>query len=205
MFEQLEKGIYRVRIPYENVYTSVFLLTYKKECLLIDGGASATDAENYVLPALRGAGMRPMMILRSHCHGDHSGGVQRIAEEYGIKIGLMEDDFPKNGNFVRLYDGEILLNRFQLLNLKGHTDECLAVLDLKTKTLLSFDCLQMGGLDKYGATFTDKAAYLHTVGRVRRLRLRRIIASHDFEPFGFDVGKERIIECLNVCEQKANS
>ncbi len=201
-FERLEEGIYRLKIPFENIYTSVFLLVDGGGCILVDGGGSPSDAETYVIPALQGVGMRPSLVLRSHCHGDHSGGVERIAREYGAKIGLMEDDFPKNGNFLRVYDKDMLLNRFQALHLKGHTDECLALLDTKTNALLSFDCLQVGGIDKYGVSFTDKEAYLQSVARVRALKVRRIIASHDFLPYGFQAqGEKRVAAYLDECEK----
>ncbi len=200
----MAEGIYRIKIPFEEIYTSVFVLQGKEGCLVVDGGADDGDAENYVLPCLEGAGMRPSLVLRSHCHGDHAGGVERIAREYGAKIRLMEDDFPLDGRFMRLYDGDILLGRFQALNLKGHTDECLAVYDLQTQTLISCDCLQSGGVGRYGVSFTDVDAYLRSVERVKRLPLRRVIASHDFAPYGFAVeGEERIRAYLGGCASVA--
>ncbi len=206
-FERLADGIYRLCVPFEEIYTSVFLLQFQAGCILLDGAASDEDAENYVLPALEKVNAQPQMIVRSHNHGDHSGGVARIAKAFpDAKIGLMEDDFPNDGRYIRLYDGDVLLDRFQVLNLRGHTDDCLALLDIKTNTLISGDCLQGGGIGKYGVSFTDVAAYLQSVERVKNLKVDRIVASHEFAPYGFFAeGIQMVNTYLNECIRTALS
>ncbi len=204
-FEQLQQGIYRLRIPFEEIYTSVFLLENQGRCLLLDGGPTAEAAMQYILPALEKAKAEPEMIVRSHCHGDHSGGVVRIAQAFPqAMIGLAEDDYPQNGRYLRLYDGDVLIDRFQVLSLPGHTAECIALLDIQTKTLLTGDCLQAGGIGKYGVSFTDVAAYLQSVERLRTMPVARIFASHDFAPYGFrSEGELAVNAFLDVCESNA--
>ncbi len=200
-FERLEEGLYRLCVPFEEIYTSVFLLRTGAGDILLDGAASAQDARRYVLPALKAMGARPVLIVRSHSHGDHSGGVEELAAHFPqAQIALAEDGFPDNGKYRRLYDGDVLLERFQVLNLKGHTDDCVALFDLCSRTLLSGDCLQAGGIGKYGVSFTDPAAYLQSVERVRRLDPAHIVAAHAFVPYGFRAtGAEGVRAYLDAC------
>ncbi len=200
-FEELVSGIYRLKVPFEAIYTSVFLLRTSEADILLDGGPSPENAENHVLPALQKENANICLIVRSHCHGDHSGGVERIAEAFpAARIGLMEDDFPQNGKYIRLHDGDMLAGRFQVLHLPGHTRECLALLDTESKTLLSADSLQAKGIGKYGVSFTDRPAYLQSVERIRRLGVERIIASHAFAPYGFQaVGQQAVGVYLDAC------
>ncbi len=200
-FEKIVEGIYMLRVPFENIYTSVFLLRSSLGDILLDGGPSPEAAESCILPALQAVGANLVWIVRSHCHGDHSGGVERISKAFPkAKIGLMEEIFPQNGQYFRLYDGDMLIERFQVIRLPGHTAECLALWDRATNTLLTGDCLQAGGVGKYGVSFTDHAAYLRSVERVRRMGVARIVASHEFAPYGFQAeGTEAVNAYLDAC------
>ncbi len=207
MLEYLDDGIFRLCVPFEQVYTTVFLLRAQERWILMDGAASAEDAVQYVLPVLAAENISPEFILRSHHHGDHAGGIPRIAAAFpDAKVGLIPDGRHECGAYFPLADGDVLLGRFQVLNLKGHTDNGLALLDLQTRILISADCLQAGGIGKYGVSFTDRAAYLQSVERVRALQIDRIITSHDYAPYGFQaVGRTAVEAFLNECAQVAGA
>ncbi len=200
-FEKITEGIYMLRVPFEEIDTGVFLLRSPAGDILLDGGPSPEAAEAYILPALQQMQADICMVVRSHSHGDHSGGVQRIREAYGqAKIGLAEEDFPQDGKYLRLQDGDVLTERFRVIHLPGHTAECIALLDIKTNTLLTGDCLQLGGIGKYGVSFTDPKAYLRSVERVRTMGVERIVAAHNYAPYGFQAnGKQAVKLFLDAC------
>ncbi len=205
--EKLSEGIYRIRVPYEEVYTTVFLLTSKEGCILFDG-AHEQGAKEYVLPVLRGTGMRPSIIVQSHWHDDHANGIPQIAEEFDAVIGLNREE-PSNGRYIRLTDGQLLIGRFEVLHLKGHTDDGIALFDRETNALLSADCLQVGGIGKYGVTYTDRTAYIRSVNRIQEKGVDRIITAHDFSPYGFQAQGEKEVaaylkECIRVAVATEN-
>ncbi len=191
-----------LKVPFEEIYTGVFLLRAPAGDVLLDGGPSPEEAERCILPALRDMQADIRLLVRSHCHGDHSGGVERLREAFPSScIGTGEDDFPHDGRYRRLHDGDVLLGRFRVLHLPGHTAECLALWDEATGTLVTGDSLQAGGIGKYGVSFTDTAAYLRSVERVRTLGPEKIVAAHDFAPCGFQAsGRQEVWRFLDACE-----
>ncbi|MBO5281407.1 MAG: MBL fold metallo-hydrolase [Clostridia bacterium] len=202
-FELLTDGIYRLKVPFENIFTSVFALVEDNKCILLDSGCNERDVNQIIIPALDAAGFVPQMMICSHLHSDHSGGMQALLKAFPkAKAGLFARNKYFDGETIHLSDGGLLSNRFRVLNLKGHTDDCLAVLDEKTSTLLSFDCLQLFGVGRYGTAFSDCAEYLKTLERVRDMRLEHIIASHEYVPCGSVAnGQKEVNEYLDQCEK----
>ncbi len=202
MFEKLYEGAYLLKIPFENIYTSVFLFVEGNHAILLDSGCNDKDVEDYILPSLHEMGVRPTLLLCSHLHSDHCGGIPRLLKEYtDIKVGLFAADSPYcNSRVCKLTDNQIILNRFKVLNLKGHTPDCLALWDKKTNILFSCDSLQAKGIDKYPTNYCNKTMYLNTLNRVKDLDLACIIASHEYEPYGDRYeSKDEIKQLLGVC------
>ncbi len=197
--EKLAEGIFRVKIPFENIYTSAFFLETEEGVLVVDSGSSDADAERHILPALQGR--RVAMLACSHLHGDHAGGVGRLLTAFPkVKLALFAKENPYSKERIRrLEDGELLFGRYQVYNLRGHTADCLGILDRKTNSLLTFDSLQLGGVGRYPAFTEDRAAYLQTVARVRGLGVEQIFTSHEYEPYGFRAGKGEIDRFLDAC------
>ncbi len=200
-FVKEEAGIFLLKVPFEDLYTSVFALVSEKGSIILDTATTDEDVQTYILPAIQKLGIVPTYIICSHSHDDHAGGMPELLKHFPNAIAGLAD---KNRNFENetrhLTDGEILLDRFQILNLRGHTEDSLAIFDLQTKTLLSGDCLQQQGVGKYTNGITDKQAYRESIARVRGMDIERIIFSHDYDPCGYSVkGKEEINSVLDVC------
>ncbi len=188
-FEKITDGIYRLRVPFEDIYTSVFALAEEGKCILLDSACEG-DVEVYIIPALQKLGVTPDYLIASHYHSDHAGGMAALGIAY------------PNATFEAYQDGERLLDRFLILNLKGHTDDCLAIYDEKTRTLISCDCLQAYGIGRYPTSIEDTAAYMQAIERVRGLSPSMIIASHEYEPYGAIMkSKSEIEKFLLACEQ----
>ena len=82
MFVQEAEGLYRLRVPFENIATSVFLLRTPAGPVLYDCATTAEDVENVILPALNQLGIAPAQLhalVLSHAHGDHCGGMSALA------------------------------------------------------------------------------------------------------------------------------
>ncbi len=199
MAERLKEGIYRVCIPFENIYTSAFFLVSGKSCIILDSGSDDSDAEKYIIPETAKLGVTPKYLVSTHTHGDHHGGINALKAAFPEAVPALFSTAVQGS--YHLTDGEILLDRFKVLNLKGHSRDSLGILDLKTSTLLSGDSLQMYGIDIYRGLVTDTDEYLATIRRVRELGVQTIIASHDYEPLGFMAEGEKVAEFLDFCEK----
>ncbi len=199
-FERIAEEIFQLKIPFENIYTSVFLLRSEQGNILFDGGNDARDVEEYILPALQEKKVVPDLLLCSHLHGDHCGGITRLLQIFqNVEVGLFEKNSPYARSRV-LEDGELLFGRFRSLRLEGHCKDALAVWDEKTATLLTADCLQQQGVGRYGRLVEDEGAHLRSVERVRALKPRKIVASHDYRPCGgVAEGEEEIFRFLHEC------
>ncbi len=197
MIEKIQDGIYRIIFPFDNIYTSSFILTENNNAIIFDSGYCDEDAEKYIIPEAKKLNVNVKYLVSSHTHGDHYGGIKALKKAFPCAVSAL---FSKDAADSRhLTDGEILLNRFQMLNLKGHTDDSLAIFDLETKILFSADCLQLYGVDKYKTLVSDRDEYLKSIERVRAVEPDMIIASHDYEPLGYMAKKDIIREYLDTC------
>ncbi len=71
--KQVKDGIYKIEIPFYDIYTSSFILTNGNEAIVLDSGDSEKDAEEYVIPAIEALGVTPKYLVSSHTHQDHHG------------------------------------------------------------------------------------------------------------------------------------
>ncbi len=190
-FQKEESGIYRLTVPFEAIYTTVFALNEGDEWILCDAATTEFDVKNYILPALSDLEAVPDYIFISHSHSDHAGGLPSLQRA-----------FPESRIITA---PTVLLGRFEVISLKGHSDDSLAIFDTQTQILLSFDCLQQKGIDKYRNGISNKAEYLKSIERVRNMAVERIIFSHDYEPCGYSVkGNGKIKDCLDICKEYLN-
>ena len=55
------------------------------QAILIDSGLSDRSGRR-ILQALEAEGLRPVAVLNTHCHGDHSGGNAYLVEKAGVRV-----------------------------------------------------------------------------------------------------------------------
>ncbi|MBP3375524.1 MAG: MBL fold metallo-hydrolase [Clostridia bacterium] len=75
-FEKVIGGIYRLKIPFDTVYTSVFLVVSESGAVLVDCATTSSDVDGYILPTLacmeyKITDLKAVVI--THNHGDHAG------------------------------------------------------------------------------------------------------------------------------------
>ena len=190
-FKKEKIWIYRLKIPFDTVYTSVFLIRSAFGNLLVDCASSGEDVERYILPSLEKKGLSLSEInalILTHRHSDHAGGLSKILE-LAPSIKVISD--------VReIYDGIFTYP------MAGHTEDCIGLLDIHSGTLISGDGLQGAGVDKYRCSVKLPEAYTHTLERIRNDgRIENILFSHAYEPWNSDaaLGRKRVLECIEEC------
>ncbi len=184
-------GIYRLKVPFEDLYTSVFLICSEGGNMLVDCATTSRDADEYIEPALGSLGMTFSdidCVIVTHLHGDHAGGLGRILQKE-----------PKI-HVVRTVEE---LNGAEIYPMCGHTKDFIGVLSLPTGTLISGDGLQGAGVGKYRCSLESKEGYLRTIERIERdKRIENILFSHAYEPWNRDgaFGRENVEKILRDCK-----
>ena len=192
-FYEETKGIYRVRVPFENIYTSVFLITSDSDIILVDCATTAYDVDSVILPSLSELGYTLSelnMLVLTHHHSDHAGGLARI-REIAPNIEVVTD--------IRM-----LADKISTYALPGHTEDSIGILDERTNTLISGDGLQGAGVDKYRCSTKCPNKYIETLEKIKSdERIENILFSHAYEPWNKDAvfGRETVIECINECKK----
>ena len=189
-------GIYRLKVPFESVYTSVFLVVSGNEAVLIDCATTADDVDNVIIPALEELGYSPeglKALFLTHRHCDHAGGLTRILELYpSIEV---------------ITDAREIFEGVFAYALPGHTLDSMGLLDLRTGTLISGDGLQGAGVGKYRCYAQSKEAYIETLNKIENdTRIKNILFSHAYEPWNEDniIGREKVLDCINYCRKYIN-
>ena len=200
--EKITDRLYRIRIPFEDLTTTVYLAMYDEGVALIDSATYKTDIDNYVLPALAELSIqseRVKILALTHNHGDHGGGLHHLAALFPhARIAAIEP-LPYAA-YRPLSDGETLLGGLQVLHLPGHTQHSAGYLDLHTNTLLSGDCLQLDGIGKYRNGIKNAAWYLASINKLKKFSIARIVAAHEFDPLGsIAEGETAVARYLDTC------
>ena len=193
-FEREIANIYRLKIPFDNLYTSVFLIKTEQGNALVDCATYASDVDEYIVPALHCLGLRLTDIaylVLTHNHSDHSGGKARLLE-LAPNIEAVQSECDS------------LLNGVAVYALKGHTLDCVGFFDKKSKTLISGDGLQGAGIGKYRCSLENKDEYLKTIEKIEKDKsIENILFSHAYEPWYKDgaFGREEVKKCLEDCKR----
>ena len=194
-FERVIGEIYRLKVPFEKIYTSVFLIFSPCGPILVDCATTAEDVEHCILPALRAQGLSLSDIKKlvlTHRHADHAGGLAHILS-HAPQIEVVSD-------VRRLCDG------IETRSLAGHTEDFIGIFDARVGALISGDGLQGAGVDKYRCSLENFPAYLETLEGLRRdENLQCILFSHAYEPWEKDAvfGREAILSALAECKRIA--
>ena len=193
VFEEVIQGIYRLKIPFDTVYTSVFLVATEGGVTLVDCATTDEDVDTCILPALRALGYTPSdvkAVVVTHDHSDHAGGLPRI-RHHAPNAEILSAARP-------LSDG------LEAYPLYGHTNGMIGLFDARTGTLISGDGLQGAGVDKYRAYAEDRQAYRDTLQRIRKDgRIVNLLFSHAYEPWYEDhiFGRDAVLEALEECKK----
>ena len=207
MNEKINDNIYRLTIPFQDVFTSVFLVKSDEGAILFDTATYDEDVENEILPFLEEVGVIPKYVFISHNHEDHSGGLKRLVKEFPeICIVSGNESLKKeysNCEFYSPEDNDLLSGVCRVIMIPGHTNDSMALFDERTKTLITGDCLQLYGLfgsGEWGANITFIKEHMAAVEKVRKMDIAEIFTAHDYHPYGCNhKGREEIERALDMC------
>lgn len=202
--------IHRLVIPFENIYTTVFIIHTPTGAILFDTATYESDADNYILPSLQELGIAQdslKCIVLSHSHRDHAGGLDRLAEFFPAACIVSRSDalLKSFSDRQTLFPdaGSLLLGSVEMIPVPGHAPDCLALYDRRTRTLLTGDSLQLYGIygsGKWGANISFPDEHLAAVERLRAMDIELLVASHDYHPCGYIArGPEEINRYLDCC------
>ncbi|MDR1129605.1 MAG: MBL fold metallo-hydrolase [Prevotellaceae bacterium] len=71
-----------------------------KECVIIDPGCQKTVEKNALKQFISDAGLRPKVLLNTHCHFDHIFGNNFVCSEYGIELWASEGELANIRRFT---------------------------------------------------------------------------------------------------------
>ncbi len=178
-------GGIRIEIPFDGVGTAAFLLCEGKDTVIYDSGSSDEDARTYLLPVIEKMGLRVAAVVASHAHGDHAGGIPALLARFDVPLYTGKGSELCARDRRETKDEEtLLLGRYRLIPLMGHSDDGLAIFDEATRTLYTGDAVQLCGVGRYGVYFASVHTYLATLRRVEALAPAVLVPSHAYAPFG---------------------
>ncbi len=183
--------IYRLKVPFEDLYTSVFLVRSGEENSLVDCATTAADVDDVIEPALGALGVSFSDITRviiTHDHGDHSGGLSRVLQK-----------LPS----VKVIKREQIVNGLEIYPLPGHTKDFIGVFCFDSGTLISGDGLQGYGVGRYPCSLQSKEGYLKSIEKIEKNKsIKNLLFSHAYEPWLNDraFGRENVEKVLKDCK-----
>lgn len=207
---KISDNLYRLTIPYKDIFTTVCVLRTPKGDMVFDAASFDSDLEAYTLPFLNEVGVTQeslKYIFISHKHGDHAGGLVELIKAFPNACILsrspsLREDFAQY-NVVKPEDGDIFLDVLQVVTIPGHTKDSSGVLDIRDKTLVSGDCLQLYGIfgsQPWGAAIYDISSHMKAIDKLRTMDIDNILTAHDYHPYGFlHQGKEAVSKALDAC------
>jgi glyoxylase-like metal-dependent hydrolase (beta-lactamase superfamily II) len=139
------------------------------ECVVIDPGCYDHAERSELLAYLRGEGLKPQMILNTHCHIDHVFGNAAMRQTLGVPLlahaddlynlagaelyaratGLHFDPSPQPDRLIK--EGEVLRfgnTELEVLFVPGHSAGHVAFYSRATHTLFSGDVLFQGSIGR---------------------------------------------------------
>lgn len=209
-YDTINKNIYRLTIPYRDIYTTVYAIRTDSGDLLFDTATYDEDVTDYIVPFLEDISITKeslKYVFISHNHGDHAGGLKKLIECYPDITVISKyppmKEYHKNANVVMPREGEAFLDILSVVSIPGHTDDSAAIFDNRTKTLITGDCLQLYGVygsGKWGANITLIKEHIIAVNKLKNMEINHILTAHDYHPCGYSYeGRESIINALDAC------
>ena len=191
-FKKENDGIFRLDVPFDDIYTSFFLIEGDTP-ILIDSATTRQDVEEIILPALeeKGIGLDTNgYLLITHRHGDHNGGTKHLLE------------YLPNFKALTLSDGE-RIGDIVACSLSGHASFCFGYIHSPTNTLMSGDALQFYGVSHYGCSIDNVRAYENTLEKAIALNADSVLPSHDFiGGTAAAFGKKETAQVIEACKKE---
>lgn len=209
---KINENIYRTTLPYKDIFTTIYTIRTPDGVLLFDAASYDTDAENYILPFLKEVGVSPealKYIFISHNHADHAGGLKSLISFFPeacivSRSPEIKTAYAEGYQLIAPEQDDVILGVLRVITIPGHTADSMALLDTRTNTLITGDCLQVYGIvgsQDWASNIRLPAEHLQALEKVRALDADQIITAHDYYPCGYRAdGKEQARQMVDNCE-----
>ena len=207
---QVTEHIYRITPPYKDIFTTVCLVKTPQGAVMFDTASFDEDVDNYLVPFLEAVNVSAeelKYVFISHNHGDHAGGLKVLMERYPNTTLVTRNDVLKTEyekyNVLVPQDGDTILDVLQVVTIPGHTAMAMALLDTRTGTMLSGDCLQLYGI--YGSGYWAcnigfPTKHLAAIEKLRTMNIQKLLTAHDYHPYGYWYDTpEKVLAALDAC------
>lgn len=208
---QIDDNIFQIVLPYKDIWTTVTLIRTEKGDLLFDTGSFDEDAEKYTLPFLNELGVTKnslKYIFISHNHLDHAGGLSALIKHFPETIIIsgsesLKEKYPEY--IIEIpNENDIYLDALQVIKIIGHTTDSAALYDMRTKTLISGDCMQAIGIvgsGNWAANISYPVEYYEALDKLCEMDIEKILTAHNYYPFTTNVvkGKMEVQSFIAYC------
>ncbi len=209
---KIHDNIYRTTTQYKDIWTTLYVIKTDKGDMLFDAASFDSDAEKYTVPFLNECGVTKeslKYIFISHDHSDHAGGLNELLPYYPNAVVLSRSSDLKerfaNYNVIAPNETDTFLDVLEIVTIVGHTKDCAAILDKRTKTLITGDCLQVWGIvgsQNWAANIRFPVEYFADIEKVSKMDISKILTAHDYYPLGYKAeGKAEITRYLDGCRE----
>lgn len=211
-YKSINDEVIYVTTPYKDIYTTVFLIKTDKGYMIFDSASFDCDIDDTIKPLIEELKIDAnelKYVFISHAHADHAGGLKRLLEVYPNLTVI-----TKNKSLCEKYssfnchipeDEEIFLEVLKVVYIPGHSACSQAILDTRTNSLFSGDCLQLYGIfgsGNWAANISLIPEHLEALERLENMDIDAIYTAHDYHPLGqFYIGKEKITEAFKYCRE----
>ncbi len=207
MKETISENIFRLTIPFKDIFTTVYLIKHEDGDILFDTATYPEDVENYILPFVKSLGAEIKYVFISHNHGDHSGGLEALLKHYPkTRILSRSRELKEKFASFDVYcpdDGEEILNGIQAISIEGHTYDSMALFDKANRTLISGDSLQLYGIygsGEWGANVGLVSEHIKAVNKLAGMEIEGIYTAHNYHPMGYAyVGRDNVQKAFGFC------
>ena len=204
---KIAENIFRLTIPYKDIFTTVYLIKRDNGSILFDAASYPEDIEEHVIPFIKSHDTELKYVFISHNHTDHAGGLETLLKYYpSVKVISRSRELKEKFASYDVYcpeDGEEFCEGFKAIAIEGHTYDSMGVYNTESRLLISGDCLQLYGIygsGEWGANIGLVKGHIDAVNKLKGMDIESIYTAHDYHPMGYAYnGKENATKALDFC------
>lgn len=178
--------------------------------MLFDAASYDEDVDDYIVPMLEQLGISAeelKYVFISHNHTDHAGGLKMLMKRYPntclvTRNEVLQGEYEKY-QVLMPEDGDRIMDVLQVVTIPGHTAKAMAILDTRTQTMISGDCLQLYGIfgsGNWACNIGFPTEHFKALDKLRTMHIQKLLTAHDYHPYGYWYeGEAAILAALDAC------